>query len=108
MVNNLILPVMSYDISEAVIPSPTASSGRYSPSPVYIVIVIVAPAEELYASVWLVVVSFSGILLSIGVVSDTADADDPASIITSNTRVIKRISFFTSTTSWVNYRFKHL
>jgi len=73
----------------------------YSSATAYIVIVIVALAEELLVSVWLVIVSLSGMFLSASEVpvSDTADADDPASIITSITRAIKRISLFTSTTS---------
>jgi len=63
------------------------------------VIVIVALAEELLASVWLVVISLSGMLLSTSGVSDTADAGNYASIITSTTRAIKRISLFISLSS---------
>ncbi len=67
----------------------------------YIVIVIVALAEELLALVWLVVISLSRMLLSPSEasLSDTTDADDPANIITSTTRATKKISLFTSTIS---------
>jgi len=61
------------------------------------VIVIVALAEELLASVWLVAISLSGLVLSASDVSDTADGDDPASITISTTRANKRINLFTST-----------
>jgi hypothetical protein len=61
---------------------------------VIIVVVIVALAEELLAWVWLLVISLSRMSLSMGVVSDVADADDPASIITSTTRTIRTISLF--------------
>ena len=73
----------------------------YSVNTPVIVIVIVALAEELLASVWLVVISLSLMLLSVSEepVSDTADADDPASITTSATRAISKISRFTSTPS---------
>ena len=69
----------------------------YSVNTPVIVIVIAALAEELLASVWLVVISLSGVSLSARevLVSDTADADDPASITTSTTRAIRRISLFT-------------
>jgi len=62
------------------------------------VIVIVALAEELLASVWLVVISLSGLVLSAREVSvsDTPDVDNPTSI---TTRAIKRIILFTSATS---------
>jgi len=68
----------------------------YSSATAYMVIVIVALAEELLTSVWLVVISLSGMLLSAieEPVSDTTDADDPASIITNITKAIKRISLF--------------
>jgi hypothetical protein len=63
------------------------------------VIVIVALAEELLASVWLVVISLSGTLLSESemLVSSVADARKLANIITSITKTSKRISRFTFT-----------
>ena len=60
----------------------------YPSSTAYIVIVIVALAEELLASVWLVVISLSGMVLSVGgaLVSDITNTGKPASI---TTRAIK-------------------
>ena len=51
----------------------------YSSAKAYIVIVMVALADELLASVRLVVISLSGMLLSAGeaLASGVADADDP-------------------------------
>ena len=78
----------------------------YSLSTPVIVIAIVELDEESLASVWQVIVSSSGMLLSaIGVLKQgIADADDPASITTS-TRPIKGISLFmvaslSDTDSW--------
>ena len=61
---------------------------------------MVALAEELLASVWLAVISLLGMLLLVSevLVSDTTDAGYLASIITSTTRAIKRISLFTFAT----------
>ena len=59
------------------------------------VIVMVALAEELLALLILLVTSLSGMLLSVGKVSDITDAGNLAIIITSTTRAIKRISLFT-------------
>jgi hypothetical protein len=64
----------------------------YSSATAYIVIVIVAVAEELLASVGMVGISSSGMLLSVGKVSDTTNTGKPASI---TTRTIKGISLFT-------------
>jgi hypothetical protein len=74
----------------------------YSLSIPVIVIVIVALAEELLASVGLVVISLSGMLLSVGEVSDTTNTGKLASI---TTRAIKGISFFISTPSQSNHNF---
>ena len=62
---------------------------------------IVALAEELLAWVWLVAASLSGMLLSLSeaLVSDTADADEPASMITSTTKAIRSIGLFIATTN---------
>jgi len=69
----------------------------YSVNTPVMVIIIEALAEELLASVWLVVISLSGMLLSVdeALVSDAADIDKPASVTTSATRAIKRTSLFT-------------
>ena len=64
----------------------------YSISTPVIVIVILALAEELLDSIWLVVISLSGMLLSAGEVSDTTTTGKPTSIIT---RATKGISLFT-------------
>jgi hypothetical protein len=71
---------------------------NYSSSTPVIVTVIVALAEELFASVWLVVMSLPGVLV-LGV----ADADELASIITSTTKAIIRTRLFILTTSLLLY-----
>ena len=71
----------------------------YSLSAPVIAIVIAALAEELLASVWLAVISLSGMLLSIGEVSDTTNAGKPASI---TTKAIKGISLFIGTV-WLDH-----
>jgi hypothetical protein len=82
------------------IPCPNPPKLNYSLGIPVIVIVIEALAEELLASVWLVVISSSGMLLSESetLLSDTTDTGNLASIITSTTRTIKRISLFTTAT----------
>jgi hypothetical protein len=71
---------------------------NYSSSTPVIVTVIVALVEELFASVWLVVMSLPGVLV-LGV----ADADELASIITSTTKAIIRTRLFILTTSLLLY-----
>ena len=70
----------------------------YSSATVYIVIVITALAEELLASVWLVVISLSvtPVSASEAPVSDTTNTGKPANIMT---RAIRGISLFTCTIS---------
>lgn len=77
---------------------------NYSLDTAYIVIVIVALAEELLALLILLVTSLSGILVSaIEVpVSDITDAGKIASIITSTTRAIKKVRFFLRTV-WLKH-----
>ena len=73
----------------------------YSSSTAYIVIVMVALAEELLALARLLVTSLSGMVLSISevLVSEPTNTGKPASI---TTRVIKGISLFIGTV-WLDH-----
>ena len=78
------------------------STTHYLPATVYIVIVIVALAEELLALVWLVIVSLSGTLVS---ATEMPVSLKPSKTNTNRriTKVIKKISLFTSTSSQYKY-----
>jgi len=76
---------------------PSKSVG-YSSATAYIVIVIVALAEELLTSVWMVVISLSGMLVSVKEVS-VSDAITTGRLANISARAIKRISFFNSSLS---------